>query len=75
MDKELRERIARALAKITPAGAKFSVDGCPVIWVIELSCDGEDKTFGYQCCLEPGHKGLCYSTNKKLYFERTNRPD
>ncbi len=73
MDKELRERIAKALAEIAPAGAKFSVDGYPVIWIIELSCDGSDKDMGYHCCLEPGHDGKCFSSNKKVWFKRTNK--
>lgn len=73
MDKELRELIAKTLEGITPKGAKFSVEGIPVIWLIELSCDGSDRDMGYNCCLEPGHKGKCYSVNEKVWFERTNR--
>ena len=55
--KELRGRIAEFFKTLAPDGARFTVEGYPAEFLIELTCDGEDRMMGYHCCLAPGHKG------------------
>ena len=74
MNRDLLRKVEAALEALTPDGAKFSVDGLPVTWNMELTCDGSDRIMGYHCCLAPGHDGRqCFSTNKHVWFERTNK--
>lgn len=78
MDRELLAKVKEALKAITPAGSRFSVDGYPVEFVLNLTCDGSDVDMGYYCCLEAGHKGRpgqankCFSLQKQVDFTRTN---
>lgn len=38
-------------------------------------CSGHQDMTAYYCCLSPGHGGRCYSFNKVIDFEPTNRED
>ena len=78
MEKELKEKLVKALGVITPTGSRISVDGLPVERLVEVTCDGADAEMGYFCCLVPGHKdrngnaSRCWSMQKKIEFSRTN---
>ena len=39
-------------------------------WYLRVKCNGRDSVMGYDCCLTPGHPGLCFSNNKHVDFQK-----
>jgi hypothetical protein len=67
-----RAKLMRYAKSLLPPGAKFSVDGVPLEYVVEVTCDGAVFDMGYRCCLAVGHEGKCWSKTKQLNFTRIN---
>lgn len=74
LDDDVKEKVLKSITSMAPSGSRFSIEGVPLEWVLELTCDGADPEMGYYCCLAPGHdeRRGCYSAQKKVNFRRNN---
>ena len=68
MHKQLSDSFKRWRKENAPLGARVDVVTTGGLVDIEICCDGADSEMCYWCCLDPGHKGLCFSREKKVGF-------
>jgi hypothetical protein len=71
---EIQEKIQEFIKSIAPEGKTLWINECR--WIdVEITCGGSDSLMGYHCCLEPNHKGQCYSNEKKVDFTDLSKYD
>lgn len=77
LEKEISAEIAKVLLRLVPPGSRAVAGSEPYRYTtpahVRLVCAGAVDWLAYVCCLEPGHKGKCYSVHKGVYFTSEQR--
>jgi hypothetical protein len=72
-EKKLAKKIETFLRKLTPPKTRLVVCYEYGYAQVAVTCDGSQRYMVYRCCLDPGHKGLCYCLCKHVNFKRDRR--
>jgi hypothetical protein len=68
LEEEIAREISCLVGQLTPPKSRALITTVGNYVDVRLVCSGAAHITCYYCCLEPGHKGRCYSSNKNVNF-------